>query len=252
VPPEGQRFVVGLVRGLHGLQGGVRVEPLTDDPARFAPGSRLYPEGTPRRLTVAWSQADAPGLLVRFEEVFTREAAEGLREVYLEADSPASGGLGADEYWWHEVVGVSVTTGSGETLGTVGDVFRAGGGEVYVVRGGPRGEILIPAVRAVFREFAPREGRIVVDADALGLGPLRPRRPRGRRSSRLGASGSAPELDTSRPGGPENVGPRDATAGPDGEQPAAGADGGHGAAGAQGERPAADRNGEKPVARPPG
>ena len=232
MPPEGQRFVVGLVRGLHGLQGGVRVEPLTDDPDRFAPGSRLYPEGTPRLLTVAWSQADAPGLLVRFEEVSTRESAEGLREVYLEADRPSSG-LGADEYWWHEVVGVSVTTESGETLGTVDDVFRAGGGEVYVVRGGPRGELLIPAVRAVFREFAPREGRIVVDADALGLGPLRPRRPRGRRSSRLGASGSAPQLDTSRagapggapdtsrPGGPENTVARDESAGPDGEKPMA-------------------------------
>ena len=232
MPPEGQRFVVGLVRGLHGLQGGVRVEPLTDDPDRFAPGSRLYPEGTPRLLTVAWSQADAPGLLVRFEEVSTRESAEGLREVYLEADRPSSG-LGADEYWWHEVVGVSVTTESGETLGTVDDVFRAGGGEVYVVRGGPRGELLIPAVRAVFREFAPREGRIVVDADALGLGPLRPRRPRGRRSSRLGASGSAPQLDTSRagapggapdtsrPGEPENTVARDESAGPDGEKPMA-------------------------------
>jgi 16S rRNA processing protein RimM len=211
VPPEGQRFVVGLVRGLHGLQGGVRVEPLTDDPDRFAPGSRLYPEGTQRPLTVAWSQADAPGLLVRFDEVPTREAAEGLRDVYLEADGSPSG-LGADAYWWHEVVGVSVTTESGETLGTVDDVFRAGGGEVYVVRGGPRGELLIPAVHAVFREFAPREGRVVVDADALGLGPLRPRRPRGRRSSRLGAAES----------GPEDGQP---TAVPDGQPPTAGAPG---------------------------
>jgi PRC-barrel domain len=109
------------------------------------------------------------------------------------------------------VVGVSVTTEAGETLGTVDDVFRAGGGEVYVVRGGPRGELMIPAVRAVFREFAPREGRVVVDADALGLGPLRPRRPRGRRSSRLREKPTAP-MGRDQPAAGEEL-----TTGPGGE-----------------------------------
>ena len=251
MPPEGQRFVVGLVRGLHGLQGGVRVEPLTDDPDRFAAGSRLYPEGTPRRLTVAWSQADAPGLLVRFEEVPTREAAEGLRDVYLEADRPSSG-LGRDEYWWHEVVGVSVTTDSGETLGTVDDVFRAGGGEVYVVRGGPRGELLIPAVRAVFREFAPRGGRVVVDADALGLGPLQPRRPRGRRSSRRGAAASAGEPGASRPGEPERGVVPEATVGQDGTPPAPGMAGAQPTTGPDSLQATADPDRTEPTARPPG
>ena len=110
MPPEGERLVVGLVRGLHGLDGTVRVEPLSDDAARFEPGARLYPEGSTRRLTVEWAQADAPGLLVRFREVQTREAADRLRGVYLEAVAPVAD-LGPDEYWWHEVIGVPVTTG---------------------------------------------------------------------------------------------------------------------------------------------
>ncbi len=187
--PAGGRLVVGLVRGVHGLQGAVRVEPLSDDPARFEPGSRLCPEGSTRRLTVAWSQADGPGILVRFREVTTREAADTLRDTYLEADAPAAS-PGPDEYWWHEVIGATATTLSGEVLGTVEDIFRAGGGEVYVVRGGPRGELLVPAVRAVIREFAPRDGRLVVDADALGLDEIAPRRPRGRRSSRAARAGT--------------------------------------------------------------
>ena len=185
MPREGERLVVGLVRGVHGLDGTVRVEPLSDDTGRFEAGSRLYPEGSPRRLTVEWAQADAPGVLVRFREVSTREAADGLRGVYLEAIAP-SAELGPDEYWWHEVIGVPVTSGSGEELGAVDDVFRAGGSEVYVVRGGPRGELLIPAVRSVILEFAPRRGRLVVDAEALGLDEVRPRRRRGRRSSKAG------------------------------------------------------------------
>ncbi len=194
--PAGGRLVVGLVRGVHGLQGAVRVEPLSDDPARFEPGSRLYQEGSTRPLTVAWAQADEPGILVRFREVTSREAADVLRDAYLEADAPAAS-LAPGEYWWHEVIGATASTLGGEVLGRVEDIFRAGGGEVYVVRGGPRGELLVPAVRAVIRELAPREGRLVVDADALGLDEIAPRRPRGRRSSRAARTGTVAPPDAS-------------------------------------------------------
>ncbi|MFI5261126.1 MAG: ribosome maturation factor RimM [Candidatus Limnocylindrales bacterium] len=179
------RLVVGRIRGQHGLGGAVRVEVLTDDEARFAPGGVLYVEGEARRLTVAWSQADKPGLLVRFARLTTREAVAGLLGRYLEAEVDAAA-LPEGSYYWHELPGSTVTASDGEELGTATDVFRAGGGEVLVVTGGPRGEVLVPLVRSVVLEFAPREQRVVVDAAALDLAPLRPRRPRGRRSSKLG------------------------------------------------------------------
>ena len=179
-----ERLVVGLVRGLTGLRGTVRVEVLSDQPQRFAPGSVLYleaEEGDP--LTVDWTQSDGPGLLVRFRGIGSREAAERLRNRYLEA-IPTPGALPEGSYWWHELEGALVSTTDGEELGRVAELFRAGGGEVLVVRGGPRGELYVPTVHAVVRELAPKDGRIVVDAAALDLAPLRPRRPRGRRSSR--------------------------------------------------------------------
>ena len=179
------RLAVGRIRGVHGLGGAVRVEVLTDDEARFAPGSVLLLEGGARRLTVMWSQADKPGLLVRFARLTRRESVEGLVGRYLEAEGdPAT--LPDGSVYWHELPGATVTATDGEILGTAADVFRTGGSEVLVVTGGPRGEVLVPLVRAVVVEFAPRDGRIVVDPDALDLGPLRVRRPRGRRSSRLG------------------------------------------------------------------
>jgi ribosomal 30S subunit maturation factor RimM len=48
-------------------------------------------------------------------------------------------------------------------------VFRVGESEVYVVRGGARGEILVPAVRSIVLELGPAERRMVVDEAALGL-----------------------------------------------------------------------------------
>jgi 16S rRNA processing protein RimM len=166
--PPAERITVGLVRGLHGLRGAVRVEVLSDEPSRFAVGSVLHVEGEDRPLTIAWTGPAKPGLLVRFHELTDRASVEGLRERYLEAIPETA--LPEDTFYWHEIVGLEVQTTAGEPLGSVRDVFRAGAGEVYVVSGGPRGEVLVPAVKSVVVELAPEQGRLVVDAVALGLG----------------------------------------------------------------------------------
>jgi len=163
-----ERITVALVRGLHGLRGAVRIEVLSDEPSRFAVGSTLFVEGDDRPLTIAWTGPAKPGLLVRFRELHDRESVEALRDRYLEVipDAP----LPADTWYWHELLGLQARTTDGEILGTVTDVFRAGESEVYVIDGGPRGEVLVPAVRSVVVELAPGMGRLVVDPAALGLG----------------------------------------------------------------------------------
>jgi 16S rRNA processing protein RimM len=112
---------------------------------------------------------DGPGWRLRFREIPDRTAAEPLRGVYLEAVVPPAEIPRRGEYYWHEVIGVPVTDVAGNPLGTVRDVYRAGGAEVFVVDGGPVGSFDVPAVRAFIRIFAPRRGEIVVDADALDL-----------------------------------------------------------------------------------
>ena len=91
-PAMPARLTVALVRGVRGLKGHVRVELLTDRPEeRFALGARLLVEGTPQVLTVAGSAAvaDGPGWWLRFREIPSREAADALRDRYLEIEPPA-------------------------------------------------------------------------------------------------------------------------------------------------------------------
>ncbi len=191
------RLVVALVRGVHGLHGAVRVEILTDRPEeRFAPGSILYREGSDAPLTVTWSAAvsDGPGWRLQFREVPDRSAADALKGAYLEIASGPDAVLPRGAYFWHEVVGTTVTATDGTVLGTVQDVYRSGGAEIYVVAGGDYGEFDVPAVRDFVRIFAPRRGEIVVDTVALDLAPPkrrpatddpdRPRAPRRRPGSR--------------------------------------------------------------------
>jgi 16S rRNA processing protein RimM len=194
------------VRGVRGLKGHARVEVLTDQPeARFRVGAVLHPEGTARTLTLveAAPVADGPGWWLRFREAPDRPSAEALKGVYLEvpADAPAEPGT----WRWHEIIGLSARTTDGRDLGVVRDVYRAGGAEVYLVRG-PRGEVDIPAVRDVVVELDPPRGILLVDAEVLALDevperddaderparPPAPRRPRRReRRARRDAAGPA-------------------------------------------------------------
>lgn len=172
--------MVGLVRGVHGLHGAVRVEVLTDHPERrFAPGLTVFREGSQAPLIVrdAVAISDGPGWRVRFDGLTDRAAADTLRGAYLEADVAATEEPDRGVVYWHEVIGVPVHGLDGEELGTVADVYRVADNDVYVVRGGPRGEFDVPALRDFIRIFAPRRGEIVVDAVALDVGPVRPPKP---------------------------------------------------------------------------
>jgi len=164
------RLVVALVRGFRGLRGHVRVELLTDRPEdRLVPGTRLYLEGTQEALTIAEASAvpDGRGWWLTFREIPDRNAAERLRDVYLEIDvpdEPRQPGL----WFFHELEGLAVRAASGEELGTVVEIYRAGGAEVFVVRG-PRGELDVPGVRGIVTDLAPERGEMIVDMDALAL-----------------------------------------------------------------------------------
>ena len=167
------RLVVAQVRGLHGLNGAVRVEVLTDRPeARFALGNVLHLEGDARPLTIIAAQPveDGPGWRLRFNEAQDRGASERLRDAYLEIEVDREADLEAGTAYWHEVIGSTVRDSAGTALGTVADVYRAGENEVYVVRGGSAGEFDMPAVRDVIKMFAPERREIVVDEGVLDLG----------------------------------------------------------------------------------
>jgi 16S rRNA processing protein RimM len=167
------RLVVAQVRGLHGLDGTVRVEVLTDKPeARFGAGAVLHREGDGQPLTITAAQPveDGPGWRLRFREVPDRTSAERLREAYLEVEVDRAADLDAGAAYWHEVIGSSVLDSTGAVLGAVADVYRAGESEVYVVRGGPAGEFDLPAVRDVITTFAPDRREIVVNEAVLDLG----------------------------------------------------------------------------------
>jgi len=161
--------VVGVVGRAHGIRGDVAVELRTDEPERrFADGARLRVEGTPRVLTVASSRWHSGRLLVRFDGLDDRTAAEGTRGLVLVTDVPPDE-LPEDEgeYYDRQLVGLEVVTTSGAPVGRVLDVIHPGPQDLLEVStaAGPR---LVPFVEALVPEVDLAAGRLVV-AEVPGL-----------------------------------------------------------------------------------
>ena len=177
------QIAVGQVVRAHGIRGEVLVAVRTDEPgARFAPGSVL-PTEPPERgpLTVAAARWHSGRLIVAFEGVGDRTAAEGLRGTLLILDSAQITSLSdPDEFYDHELIGLGVVTAAGDPVGVVADVLHHGQDLLVVRREGAPGqatpgqvapgsrgreaaEALVPFVSAIVTDVDLGAGRLVID-----------------------------------------------------------------------------------------
>ena len=150
---------VGQVAGAYGVDGAVKVIPLTDFEDRFDPGASLVLEGAERE--VEWSRAGYPGLVVKFRGIDNRTIAELFRGRYLEIPEDAGRPLAEGRYYHHQVVGLTVLTSSGQKLGTIAEVLERPANDVWVSRDGAV-EHLIPATKDAVVEVDVSAGRVVV------------------------------------------------------------------------------------------
>ena len=161
-----KHVVIGRIVAAHGLRGEVRALPLSDHPGRLEDlewVDLLADDGAGvERVRGVGTRAHNKGLLMSLEGVTDRNAAEALRGRRLTVPGDQVPELPDDEYYAFDLIGMQVETEGAEPLGAVDEIMAAGGSNVLVVRGGPRGEILLPAAREVLRHIDPQRRRIVV------------------------------------------------------------------------------------------
>lgn len=150
---------VGQVTGAYGLQGAVKVMPLTDFTERFDPGANLVLEGAARE--VEWSRAGQPGLVVKLRGIDNRTLAELFRGRYLEVPDEEMKPLEPGRFYHHQVVGLIVSTESGERLGVIEEVLERPANDVWVSREGSV-EHLIPATKDAVLVVDLDGGKVVV------------------------------------------------------------------------------------------
>ena len=150
---------VGQVTGAYGLDGAVKVVPLTDFADRFDAGATFLIDGVERE--VEWSRTSQLGLVVKLRGIDNRTMAGLYRGMYIEVPETAVRPLAEGRFYHHQVVGLTVLTSSGRQLGTIAEVLERPANDVWVSREGVV-EHLIPATRDAVVEVDVAGGRVVV------------------------------------------------------------------------------------------
>lgn len=152
--PNGESvyLAIGFLRRPHGISGEIIMDLHTDFPERIKPGRKVYVGENYDTLTIDTVRSHGNGMLVRLRGVDTPEGAGRFRNQWMYVKSTEVPALPGGQIYKHQLVGITVTADTGETLGVLNEIIETGANDVYVVKKESGGEILLPAIPDVILE----------------------------------------------------------------------------------------------------
>lgn len=162
-------IVMGRVVAPFGVKGWIRINPFGDDPLSWAEMPEWWisadseaPQGQWKSVKVLSCQDHGGSLIAQVAEVPDRTAAEGLKGWFVGAPRESLPAPKEDEYYWADLIGLTVENLSGESFGKVVGLLSTGAHDVLQVVDGDT-ERLIPFVAAYAVEVDIAAGLIRVD-----------------------------------------------------------------------------------------
>jgi 16S rRNA processing protein RimM len=153
---EKDRFIsIGKITGLHGFKGTLKLQPYVESMEFFNPETQICVRNKNKEFfhyTIAWIKPHKKGFLLLFKEVFSFEECQGLVNAELLIERRRMPKLKEGDYYWVDLIGLSVFTMEGSFLGILESVFPTGSNDVFVVKN-ERTETLIPALESVVRKI---------------------------------------------------------------------------------------------------
>ncbi|MCX5109036.1 ribosome maturation factor RimM [Streptomyces sp. NBC_00378] len=159
------QLVVARIGRAHGIKGEVTVEVRTDEPElRLGPGAVLATEPAGAGpLTIETGRVHSGRLLLRFEGVRDRTAAEALRNTLLIADvDPAELPEDPEEFYDHQLMDLDVVLVDGTEIGRITEITHLPSQDLFIVERPDGSEVMIPFVEEIVTEIDLAEQRAVI------------------------------------------------------------------------------------------
>lgn len=162
-------IVLGRIVAPFGVRGWLKIRPFGDDPEAW----RAMPELWLARDDVATVENWKPyalesvklhgdGLVAKLTDVSDRGSAEAIDGCFVGAPRAALPKTASNEYYWADLVGLSVVNLQGQSLGKVQSLIETGANEVLVLEDGER-QRLVPFVDHVIKAVDVPAGTIRAD-----------------------------------------------------------------------------------------
>lgn len=134
-------LTVGKITGHFGVQGGLKVfsytQPMDNITAyqQWYIGERLY-KGIK-------AKKHGKTIIAQLPDINSREAAEALIGQTVSVNVSQLSALSEDDFYWHQLIGLTVINQDDQTLGCIDSLFETGANDVMVVKS-DQGDMLIP------------------------------------------------------------------------------------------------------------
>lgn len=164
VTTQPQWVDMGYIKGVFGVKGWVKVHTSTEYPDSLLdyPQWRLCKDKDIRTVTVAESKINGHELQVRFTGIDDRDQAALLRGYTIQIERAQFAQTTDNEYYWTDLIGLSVVNREHLNLGTVSTLMETGAHDILVVDGS-FGRKLIPFVAHFIDEVSLDQQQILVD-----------------------------------------------------------------------------------------
>ena len=161
-----ERIAVGVIRKAHGVRGEASIEPWTDSPERFTELEAVTlvapDESKTREVTIEAVREHGERALVKFAGIDSPEEIQTLRNWTVEIPEAEARALEEDEYFLHDLVGLTLIDADGRERGVVTDIAEGGGGLLLNVKRADGREFELPFAADLCTEINLAEKRIVV------------------------------------------------------------------------------------------
>lgn len=162
--------IVGYIAGAYGVQGWVRIKPYSSD-ADALLGTKTWWLDKPvlRDVDVMQSKGHSGDVVARLVGVADRNAAESLKGSVVQVSRSRFPALSDNEFYWVDLIGLSVENLEGQAMGTVADMMDNGAHPILRVvpvsadATKPAAEMLIPFVDQFVKSVSRSDKKIVVD-----------------------------------------------------------------------------------------
>lgn len=159
-------LVVGRIGAAHGLGGEIRVQPQTNDPARFQDLKDCFlvsqDEKTRRPVTIQTVRQSPGHVLVKLLGVDDRTGAELLRGSFLAVSRLQAVALRPGEWFICDLIGCMVHDDHHGHLGLLTDVLQPASQDVYVIHQDGLPDLMLPALKSVLVKVDIEQKRIDV------------------------------------------------------------------------------------------
>ena len=159
-------IAVGRISGTHGVRGQVRLHSYSGNLESLQAAHDVllrFSSGISRQIKLARVVLHSGKILLTLEGIDTIEQAQELvgGELVLQWEQLPK--PDADEYYWRDLLGLSVLTNEGQLLGKISDIMETGANDVYLVKNdATRREYLIPAISSVINKVDLQTGTMTI------------------------------------------------------------------------------------------